>query len=130
MSKEELKKEIIKKYSKHKSIFMTYKDDILYLKQNNVTLKGILEYLFQVDEDIKNKYQGKEKIALTNLSKFIKKQLNQNSQKKSLKPQLQQKENKTNKKTDEKINIPWRNAVDILNEDKNYIIDESYRDLI
>ena len=116
MNKEELKKEIINKYSKNKSIFMPYKDDILYLKQNNVTLRGILEYLFKIDENIKNKYQGKEKIALTNLSKFIKKC---------------QKNNPISKPKNEQNKIPKSptNPVEILNSDI-YITNNEYKDLL
>ena len=122
MNKEELKKEIIKKYSKHKSIFMPHKDDILYLKQNNVTLKGILEYLFQIDENIKNKYQGKEKTAIANLSLFIKKwQINQN--KNTIKPKSKLKENKK----DITIN---EDPLELLKESKSYIIDEELRKLV
>ena len=121
MDKEELKKEIINKYSKHKSIFMPYKDDILYLKQNNVTLKGILEYLFQIDENIKNKYQGKEKTAIVNLSLFIKKR--QINQKTIAKPQLKQKENK-------KDIIINEDPLKLLKENKSYMIDKELKKLI
>ena len=48
-------KEIIEKYinCNRKNIFFKYKKEILLLKENSVPLKGILEYLFKKDEELK-----------------------------------------------------------------------------
>ena len=68
----ELKK-IIEKYANcnRKNVFSKYKKEILLLKENCVTLKGILEYLFKKDEELKKRYENRINTALAHLSRTI-----------------------------------------------------------
>lgn len=46
---------------KKKNIFAPYAKDILYMREKNVSLKVILEFLISKDNDIKNRYDNEKK---------------------------------------------------------------------
>ncbi len=76
MKKEELDKFLLKKELRRVGIYEKYKAEILYLRENRATLDIVLEYLFEQDIDIRNKYSNSEKslqAAKSLLSKTIKK---------------------------------------------------------
>ena len=67
----ELKK-IIEKYGNcRKNVFSKHKKEILLLRENCVTLKGILEYLFKKDKELEKRYEKRIDTALAHLSRTI-----------------------------------------------------------
>ncbi len=134
----ELKK-IIEKYANcnRKNVFSKYKKEILLLKENCVTLKGILEYLFKKDEELKKRYENRINTALAHLSRTIR-TWQKNANKKS---NIEGKESIINKsKTnstkkevqDESAKVKEKkkvNPAEILNSDI-FATDDEYKNLL
>ncbi len=107
MKKEELDKFLQNKELKRVGIYEKYKAEILYLRENRATLDVVLEYLFEQDISIKNKYSNSEKslqAAKSLLSKTIKK-WRKNEEKTSIKvaPEEPKKTPITTTKEEEKV---------------------------
>jgi hypothetical protein len=75
MKKSELDKLLKLQQKNKRNIFDNFKDEILYLRENGATLYIILNYLIDNSDEIKQRYESKEKYktGLSFLSKTIKK---------------------------------------------------------
>ena len=133
----ELKK-IIEKYANcsRKNVFSKYKKEILILKENCVTLKKILEYLFTKDKELKKRYENRVDTALAHLSRTIRNWKKKEIQKSNVKEEKVSnnnpvpKENPNPKKEvqDEKNKLDLKKDINTKSEDNT--IDEDMMDLL